>query len=199
MNAPAPLLFVAQCASRAVGAATIASTRTEQRSVDLPRKRWPTSIERLQVVRSMRNSTQWFGVRRVDTATLRKGKTMSKPTRSALAALAATGVIAATGVVGVASAAAAASTRSPERNDPRLPVVDGRTVSHVEAVNPTHGPGSGLFYHNVFCNNAADRINEQIESGLKDLYAGNMEGAETKFGEAVETLRDAESDGCTFV
>jgi len=121
---------------------------------------------------------------------------MSKLIRTALTAV---GVIASIAVIGVASAAAAdtASTGSPET---RLPVVDGRTVTQVQAVDPKPGSDDHDFYQNATCNQAADRINDQIASGLNDLYAGKMEGAGTKFAAAVEMIEAVNSEGlCKIV
>ena len=125
---------------------------------------------------------------------------MSRLTRTALAAFAAAGVIAATGVVGVVSAAAAdtVQTRSPETHDPRLPVVNGSTLTYVKA-GETRGPAGGFLTTKAACENYATNINESIESGLKDLYGGKMADASTKFGEAVRIMNEGEAVGCTFV
>ena len=119
---------------------------------------------------------------------------MSKLIRTALGALAVASMIA---VAGAGSAAAADTARTPGQ-EPRLPVVDGRTVTHVEA-SGTHGPAEGSINTKSACEGYATAINERIESGLKDLHGGNMSGAGEKFGEAVKLLNEGQEVGCTFV
>lgn len=126
---------------------------------------------------------------------------MSKLIRAALAAvaaLAAAGVIASTAAVGVASAADTASTGSPETRDPRLPVLDGRTIAEVKATG-TKGPAGDSLNTKASCEKDAAFINETIASGMKDLYADKMAGAAAKFGEAVRLLEQSEREGVCII
>lgn len=121
---------------------------------------------------------------------------MTKVIRAALAV----GVIASVAIFGVASAAAAsvASTRSPESRGPRLPIVNGRTITQVKATG-TKGPAGNSINTKASCVEDADFINATITAGLEALYAGNMTTAAKKFGEAGRLLEQSEREGiCTI-